>query len=248
MDTTLSARDTASRLAGPIGDIGGRWLLSREVLGTAKDNGYPNGFVYYFLGRGGVLGDVDADVVNAAFGFFKPELVRTMWEQGLQVESPRAAAARYAAACAEFGRTHLSGFGGAQRFVQLAERVVDGSPIMGLALFAGWRAEARPDDAIGRAYFLTHVLREWRGSAHVVAVAASGLTPLQSILTGSGTDRAKLFGWGETFDDVSQYEAQRAECEGLTDQICSSVLDNLFTPEERAELVSLTDDLAAAFA
>ena len=244
----LTAVETARHLADPIGDVGGKWLLAPEVISAAKEHGYANGFVYYALGRGGVLGDVDADVVSAAFGFFNPELVRRMWELGVGVEGPRNSARRYGAACAEYGRARLAGFDGAARFVELAERLVDGAPIVGLSLFAGWRAEPRPDDTPARAYFLAHVLREWRGSAHVAAAATSGLTPLEAILTRQGVDRAKLFGWGDSFDDVAHLAPRRDTCEDLTDRACAFPLEVLFTAAERGELAALTTDLAAAFA
>lgn len=241
-----SAATAARQLGIPMGDVGGRWLLAPEVLGPSKDHGYPNGFVYYFLGRGGVLGDVDADVISAGFGFFQPSLVRTMWEQGLAVEGPRQAATRLGAACAGYGRARLAEFAGAARFIELAERLVDGAPVMGLPLFAGWRAEARPADAPARAFFLAHVLREWRGSAHIVAAAACGLTPLESILAGHGTDRAKMFGWGETFDDASHLTERRERCEALTDQICAVALEATLSPEEQHELVELATQMQAA--
>ena len=241
--TTAAGR--ARLLADPIGDAGGRWLLAPEVLGPAKEHGYPNGFVYYFLGRGGVLGDVDADVVNAAFGFFRPALVRTMWELGRGVEAPRQAAARYGAACAEYGRVHLADFGAAERFTELAERVIDGASVLGLSLFAGWRAESRPNDAPARAQFMAHVMREWRGSAHVAAAAAAGLTPLESILARHGGDRAKLFGWSEPFDDASHLAARREHCETMTDEICGTALDACLASAEQEELVELSRQLLA---
>lgn len=244
----LTALEAARRIGGPAGEIGGRWLFSPEVLGTAKDNGYPNGFVYYFLGRGGVLGDVDADVISSAFGFFNPSIVRTMWDLGLAVEAPRTAARRYAQACGEYGSRHAAGFTGAARYVELVERLLDGASVLGLSLFAGWRAEQRPDDVYARAYFLTHLLREWRGSAHVAAVASVGITPLQSILTAHGGDRAKMFGWGDSFDDVAHLESQRGMCEERTDEICAIALDTTLDADERLELVNLIDELAVAFA
>ena len=175
MTTKPSVIDSVRALTEPIGDVGGMWMLHPEVLGPCRDAGYPNGYAYYIAGRGGVLGDVDADVVTSAFGFFDPALVRKMWESGIAVEGARAAGARYAAACAQFGRTRLQGFGAAGRLAELAGKVADGVDCTGLALFAAWRAEPRPDDAEARAFLLMHVLRELRGSVHIVAVVASGL-------------------------------------------------------------------------
>ena len=101
--------DSVRRLTEPVGSLGGMWMLHQEVLGPCREAGYPNGYAYYVTGRGGVLGDVDADVVSSAFGFFHTSLVGKMWEAGVVVEGARAAAARYGAACAQFGRSRVAG-------------------------------------------------------------------------------------------------------------------------------------------
>ena len=52
-------------------------------------------FTFYFLGRGGVLGNVPAEVVTHAFGYFKPSLVEQMWDAGRAKVDPGEAAAAY---------------------------------------------------------------------------------------------------------------------------------------------------------
>ena len=228
-------------LAQPVGDVGGRWMLHPEVLGPCRDAGYPNGYAYYVAGRGGVLGDVDADVIASAFGFFAPSLVRTMWDKGVVVEGARAAAARYGAACADFGRGRLVGFAGSGRIAELAGRLATGVDAAGLALFAGWRAEPLPDDTDGRAYFLLHVLREMRGSVHLLAVVAAGMTPLEAVLATGGTAAAERFGWNAPFTEADAAARQRAErlTDDLMTRLCSAVLDE-------GELAELADLVAAA--
>ena len=125
--TTSNVLASVRALTQPIGDLGGMWLLHPEVLGPCREAGYPNGYAYYVAGRGGVLGDVDADVVSSAFGFFAPDLVRKMWNAGVAVEGAHAAAARYTDACCQFSRGRLEGFVGTDRLVELAGRVVNWS-------------------------------------------------------------------------------------------------------------------------
>lgn len=239
--TDLSAADTARALAAPVNVLGGKWMLDTDVLGAGTSAGYPNGFAYYVAGRGGVLGDVDADVVTAAFGYFAPSAIRALWTRGVAVEGARAAAARYGAGCAAWGRARLEGFAGAERLAELAARFVDSVDPSGLSLFAGWRAEARPDDAPGRAYLLLHVTRELRGSVHIIATTASGLSPLESILTNEagGVAMANMFGWTEPFPDVSSLAAERQEAETLTDALMARHFEVGLTAAERAELVDL---------
>jgi hypothetical protein len=229
--------ESVHALAAPVADVGGRWMLHPEVLGPCRDFGYPNGYAYYVAGRGGVLGDVDAEVVGSAFGFFEPSLLRKMWDAGSAVEGGRAAAARYGAACATWGRSRLGGFDGAERLADLIRHVVDSVDSAGLTLFAGWRSEPRPTDPEGLAYFGTYLLRELRGSAHIAAVVASGIAPLEAMLVSGGVGRAQQFGWTEPFPDVSHLIERRAHTEVLTDEIVTRCFDRALNADESAELL-----------
>lgn len=218
-------------------------MLAPEVLGPCKDAGYPNGFAYYVAGRGGVLGDVDADVVVSAFSFFEPGLVRKLWDSGVAVEGARASARRYGAACASFWTERLAGFSGCARLAELGERVIDGADSSGLALFAGWRGEARPSVASERAGYVLHLLREMRGSAHIVAVVASGLSPLDAVLATSGAEGAQRFGWAPPFADVPTTVKDAAE--SLTDSIVARLYASSLDEAELAEFVSLVEGAKA---
>lgn len=216
-------------------------MLHPETLQPGKDAGYPGGFAYYVVGRGGVLGDVDASVVISAFGFFAPELVRSLWETGVAVEGARAGADRYALGCAAWGRSRLTDFTDAPRLVQLLEKVIDTADSTGLSLFTGWRAQPRVSDAAGRCYQLIHVLREMRGSAHIVAIVAHGLTPLAAILANpgsAGVDQAERFGWQGPFPDGGSLKFTFDSAENLTDEIMARQL-GVLTNDEQDELLSL---------
>lgn len=247
--TELDAFDTVRALADPVAAVGGRFMLHRTTMAAGVEAGYPNGLVYYVRGRGGVLGDVDADVVSAAFGFFRPDMVRALWEEGARVEPARRAARRYADHCASWGAARLAPLEGMDRLAELAERVLDAVEVPGLVLFAGWRAEPLPSDGAARAYQLLHVMREWRGSAHLVAVAASGLTPVEAILAGPGSEeQAALFGWEPPFPDVTDLAGVRRSAEDLTDELQIAAYESALDPGERAELVALVERVQAALA
>lgn len=225
-------------------------MLHPDTLAEGRSAGYSNGYAFYVAGRGGVLGDVDADVVASAFGPFAPDLVRTMWEAGVAVEGARASALRYAQACHHWAEKRVTGFDQADRFGDLAERVVRAAPMYGHTLFAGWRALPWPTESAARAFFLLHLLREWRGSAHLIAVSASGLTPLESILAleeslGGGPEKARRFGWQEPFPEVEHLRGARVEAEVLTDRLQVSTYESALSPAERAEFVNLVNDFAA---
>lgn len=215
-------------------------MLDREVLAPYKTFGYPNRYAYYFAGRAGVLGGVDADVVAAGLGFFEPSLLHKMWDAGVAVEGPRAAAMRYGAACAQWGRSRLAGFSGAARQADLIRHVIDSVDPVGLPLFAGWRAESRPADEAGLAYFLTHVLRELRCAVHVNAVVFTGIAPRDAILVADGGPTAQQFGWSAPFPDVSHLVGLREETEEITDRIMTRLFDQALNADESSELLDLT--------
>lgn len=238
-----SAVHHVQSLTVPIGDLGGRWMLDREVLAAGTAAGHPNGYAYYVVGRGGVLGDVDADVVASAFGFFAPSIVRHMWEAGIAAEPPRAASRRYGQGCADYWRPRLSGFSDADRWVAIARRVATEVDAAGLTLFAGWRGEPLPDDVDGQVALLLHVLRELRGSVHIVAVVAVGMTPLEAVVSAGGAENATRFGWSDPLPDAD--DRRRAEAEALTDEILTGLYRRVLTEHQLAEFASLTAALAA---
>lgn len=196
----------------------------------------------YFLGRGGALGDVDAEVVTAAFAFFPPELVAEHWHAARQVMTPQAGARAYASMCNEWGRRNLADRVGAERVLELLERVADRAEPFGLPLFVGWRALPRPADVPGRLAQVMNVLREHRGSVHACAVAAVGLGALEANVAGAyGAQGAQFLGWTEPFPDPAPYRADWLRAEELTSAAAARPFEVLTGPE-RAELVRLVAD------
>jgi hypothetical protein len=240
--TDLAPLETVRATADPIHSIGSRLFLGREAVARAKEWGWDNPMAFYAAGRGGVLGDVSADVVAAAFGWFEPTTVARMWTEGVAVCGARGAARRMTQSHALWGRAHLSD---THRFVELADRVVDGASVAGLSLFAGWRAEPRVDDAPGRAAQLIHVLREWRGAIHLVATTAVGLSPLEAILTNEGEDQAKLFGWSPPFPAVTDIKHLHDDAEAMTDRLCAQVFERALSPSERGDFAAAVASLTA---
>jgi hypothetical protein len=205
--------------SGPIHDIGTAIYLSPDVFGWAAEWGWSNPFAFYFAGRGGMLGDVSAEVVCSAFGWFEPSAVKQFYEEGVAVAGATTAAARMAEAHARWGRKHLVDVKGIDEIATVTEALVDGLEGSGLPLFVGWRAAARADDAAGRVAQLMQILREWRGGLHLVATTAAGLSPIEAILTNEGEGQAKFFGWAEPFPDCSGITSKHDEAEATTDHL-----------------------------
>jgi hypothetical protein len=205
--------------SAPIHDIGTTIYLSPDVCRWAAEWGWSNAISFYFAGRGGMLGDVGAEVVCSAFGWFEPSAVKTLYEEGAAVRGAREAAGRMAEAHALWGRKHLGDVKSLSDIVAVTESLVDGLEGSGLPLFVGWRAAPRADDEAGRAAQLMQILREWRGGLHLIATTAAGLTPREAILTNEGEGQAKFFGWTEPFPDCSAIRHKHDEAEAMTDQL-----------------------------
>lgn len=228
-----------------INEIGSAHYFVAPTVERGKELGL-DGFRFYFLGRGGVLGDVEAPVVASAFGYFEPSLVETMWDSARAILPPRDAARAYLACAADLARATFSGVEGLGAFSAAAERIITTADRSGLALFAGIAAEPLPDDEPARAYQLAQVLRELRGSLHLLAVVAAGPSPrMAHLLRRPEMDRA--FGWADAAEPTDADRSLLASADELTDRLCAragSTLDD----GEVAALAAGAEGMKAALA
>jgi hypothetical protein len=92
------------------------------------------------------------------------------------------------------------------------------------------------------------VLRELRGGAHIIAVNACGITPLDAVLASpappprSGPVWAEHLGWKGPFADPAPAREARAEAERLTSKILGPIYGSIGDDalEEFAELIETT--------
>jgi len=241
----MSAMEMVRATADPIHDIGTTIYMSPETFSRAAAWGWANPFAFYFAGRGGVLGSADAGVAAAAMGYFNPEFLAGLYDEGMAVAGPQGAADRMMEATAAWGRDHLDGVADLATFVELADRLVDRADGAALTLFAGWRIQERAEDTAGRAAQLFQILREWRGAAHLVGTTAVRLTPLEAILTNDGPGQAKFFGWPEPFPDWEEVAARQVDAETITDELCIHDVQRLLSATERG---AFAETVAAAAA
>jgi hypothetical protein len=227
--------DELVRVASPtIGALGSAFYFTPQTVARGKEHGL-DGFRLYFLGRGGVLGDTSAAVVASAFGYFNPSLVAKMWDTGRTKLSPTAAADLYWDACAEHGRAALAGLDGLGEFSSAAEAVIAAASPSGLALYAGIRQMPLAEDDPGRAMQVIAVLREHRGSAHLVAIRAAGVADFRAHFI-KRPDMIEGFGWTAadaeqvTDDDRSRLD----EAERITDAIVAPAFAALDESQQQA--------------
>jgi hypothetical protein len=237
--------DALVREACPkIANIGPGFYFTPETVAVGKEHGL-DGFRFYFLGRGGVLGDVSHDVVTSAFGYFNPALVDKIWNSARERTSlsPRETGSLYMRCAQDFGREHLAAVDGLDAFCAAAVAVNDAADRAGLALYAGTAAEPLADDLPARAMQLNTVLREFRGSAHLAAIVATpGITPPLAHAI-KRPEFWSFFG----YDDADRPEgtdadrAALAAAEELTDRLVSPAYDVL----DQAQRQDLLDGLTA---
>jgi hypothetical protein len=242
MITSSSSVDEESRrlvvaAKTAIFDLGGAWMTG-ESEEVATEAAGLEGWQLYFLGRHGVMGDVDADVITAVAYIFPPDRVRSEWEAARRTLTPEEAVRRYTDVCHEWGRSELTAFDGAERLIDLSGRVVDAVDVVGLPLFAGWRALPRPADPPAKCAHMLQLLREHRGACHGLAMVALGLPPLVAMLLDEA-GHAEEYGWESPYPTVTDHDrALRAQVEEITDDLATPPYAAL-TGAEQGELLDL---------
>lgn len=209
----MTIRDFIARTEA-IGTIGSLHYFDPDTLATGKEHNL-DGLRFYFLGRGGVLGDVEPEVVGSAFGYWNPALITKMWSSAKERMAPRDAARLYLSCAHEFGRKRFGGVADLDAFCAAAEEVNAAIHPAALALYAGYDAEPPPEDAPARAMHLCVVLREARASAHLVGVVATGLRPRIAHAIKRPTE-GKLFGWDDEPTPTAEERAMWDEAEEIT--------------------------------
>ena len=220
-----------------INDTGWAYYFTPTTMARGTELGLK-GPQFYFIGRGGLLGNCDSTVVAAAFGYFNPEVIKRAWDSSCQVIEPLVAGRAHLECSAVTGREKLSNVGNLDSFIAAADKVNDAANPEALALYSAFKNEPLVSDAPGRAMQLVSVLREFRGSAHLVAVRAMGLTGKQAHFIKRPNDIA-MFGWSAEDAPHIDDEARRRldEAERLTDQIIAPAFAVL-NEKERSDLLA----------
>ncbi|MFI7425723.1 hypothetical protein ACIBPB_01915 [Micromonospora sp. NPDC049836] len=199
-----------------------------------------SGWAFYITGRAGALGDVRAETVAAALGFIAPDAVADGWDAAARTVRPLAVAEANLAECCRWGADRLGDAPGVPRLAGLLERAVGAAEASGMPLFAAWRAMPVPDRSPGaRAAVGLLLLREHFAGAHLLAVRAAGMTPLEAVLAGpEGEAGAAACGWPPPYPPVGPLVRRRLWAEAVTDRL-ASVAFRALAPGEGAELLNL---------
>jgi hypothetical protein len=248
--TTMTVADQVERVLKPIQQFVRGWMTGPMTDRLAVDLGMQSGSDLWIVGRAGVLGDGDADVAAAGLAFLAPDRVRAAWESLPAGLTSRQVADAYAALCCQWGSTELARFDQTHmaRLDELGRRIADAADGSIGTVFAGWRAQRQPDDVNARVALTMHVLRELRGAAHIVAIHACGITPLEAVLASpappprSGPVWAEHLGWTAPFDNAEAAREARLESERLTSRMLVPIYGSIGQHDlaEFAELIETT--------
>ncbi len=237
----METRELVQTVCPPIAALGSRFYFDPGTLARGKEAGL-DGFRLYVLGRGGVLGDVEATVVHSAFGYFNPALVAKIWNSAKETMAPRDGGRLYMECAGAFGSSKLGGVAGLDTFNAAADKVIDAGLVdsSAQALFAAVASEPRSDETAARAFQNVAVLREMRGSLHLVAIVASGLSTEMAHRV-RRPDDVEMFGWTNDAQVTDEHRAKWEAAEALTDELIAPIYSVL----DSAEAQALADGIAA---
>lgn len=238
----MDALAAAEATAPAVSKLGSHFMLSGQTYKRGAELGFA-GLDFYFAGRGGVLGPVDADVVTAAFAFFEPGHLRTQWEAGLAVAPADQAAAAFAECAYSWAEYKLADDFDARRLAELAAMVSDGARVAGAPVFAGWRKLPVPDSPKAAAVHHMNGLRELRQALHAACILAVGLSPLEALSLNQPAMAQAIFGWSELADTDGVHGPWEA-AESATNGAIAHAYEAL-TEAERSEFAALCAEIHA---
>jgi hypothetical protein len=217
----------------------GAFAESPQTLRRARLLGL-SGWAYHVCARAGALGGVGPETVAAAIGFIAPDAVTDGWEAAAKTTEPLEVATWHLHELCRWGTEQIGGFPRVTRLCDLAKRVSDAVDAAGLPLFAAWRAMPMPDNSPGaQAAVGLHLLHEHQMGVHVVAVRASGLTPLQAIIAGpEGETGAVAFGWQPPYPPAGPIVRRLMWAESVADSLAGQAYAQL-SLADRIEFIGL---------
>ncbi len=202
--------------------------------------GFATGSQFWVVGRAGVLGSCPVQIAVAAIAFEPAAAVARAWAGVPKPLSHQEVAGKYRDLMVAWGERALLATDPELLHTvdELGRRIIQSAPSALGVLFAGWRELAQPDSLPGRAALTLHVLRELRGAAHIAAILAYSLTPLDAILAAphppprTGPAYAERMGYTGPFRNPEEIREQRLAAERLT----CAMLEPFFSVLSPAEL------------
>jgi hypothetical protein len=230
----MNTDELSSLTADPIQTLGMSFYFDPLTKEKGREHGI-NVVEFYGLGRGGVLGDVDTNVVVDAFTFFDPSFIDSVWTIAKAKADPVAVAASHVDAAYAFADRTFGAIDPAllERFGAAARKAAESEPHGICPLVDGYLQYPAPSDPVHAAYLGTILLRELRGGVHIHAVNEVGLDPVVACYL----QNPMVFALHGYKDDAApevteELEAKKRRAEELTGEMVASCFDVL-SDEER---------------
>jgi hypothetical protein len=237
----MNTQELSSVTADPIQVLGMSFYFDPLTKEQGREYGI-NVVEFYGLGRGGVLGNVDTDVVFDAFTFFDPSMIDYLWTSAKSKADPVIVAeahvqAAYAFADRTFGAIDPKVLA---KFALAARKAADAEPLGICPLLDGYKKYPVPSDPVHAAYLGTILLRELRGGVHIHAVNEVEL----DVPTACYLQEPSVFTMHGYKDDnvpqvTEELQAKKRRAEELTSDAVASCFDVL-SDEERDALAEGT--------
>jgi hypothetical protein len=228
-----------------INGLASHFMIDMDTYVHGASLGFE-GVDFYVAGRGGVLGEVSAEVVSAAFVFFNPAYIAEAWDRSAPVMSRTQAAAEFIAVGHRWAEAKLPDDIDLVRLADLAGRIAQAAEPGAIPLFAAWRAAPEPDADRPKALALhrMNVLRELRGGLHGAAVVTQGIGA-HAAVNFRTPFMLPVFGWPEPHPDRAEVKEVWKVAQANTELAIAPAYRAL-EPAERAEFVELANATQAA--
>ena len=235
----LSVDEVIAQACPSIHAAGSGYYSAPSTLARGRELGLDGTVrTFYMIGRGGVLGDVDAALVESSFGYFEPSYIEKAWNSVREIVSPAEGARAYAQCCADVGRLALENASWVEEYCAAASTVIASADPVGLPMYAAYRVLPVAEDPAAQAMQLTVVLRELRGAVHLLAVRACGLSGRNAHLA-ERPHMAASFGWSP--DEVDSITSADRDALRRSETMTDDLLKPAFGALDQAGARALVD-------
>ncbi|MGW1407081.1 SCO6745 family protein [Streptomyces sp. NPDC002403] len=164
--------------------------FDEECRGIGKSVGLKGFWMGYFVTRTAPMGRIGPEAATAVLGVFAPGMVARTLPDAWRLVTPEKLIDLRARLAARALRRLVPGVDSLAGRLNppLAAMVADASPLA-RPLFSANRALCDRTDPVENLWQLTTALREFRGDAHVAALADHGLDAPEALVLAAATDR-----------------------------------------------------------
>lgn len=223
----MTPAEAVERTLKPIQQFTRGWMLSDATTAYGLELGFNNARDFRHTGRAGVLGSCPLEVAVGALAFVSSDVVEQAWNHLPAGMSHADVTSHYVGLVTRWGNDTLTVFDSHRlhRLDVMGRRIANAAPDSLGPLFAGWRALPEPATVHARVALTTQVLREMRGAAHIAAMTAAGMTPVDAVLASTnappktGPEYAELKGFKGPFRDPAEIREDRLAVEAATSRI-----------------------------